>query len=387
LPGGHSVNAIVPQPDGNIVLGGFFNTYNGNAVPVGVTRLMGTSGAYDATFNPAGTGVDDDIYALARLSNSQILVGGSLTTYNGVDSPNSIIRLGAPPSVISVTRADANPTSASTVRFTVIFSESVTGVDITDFSPEAVGVTGVSITGVTGSGTTYTVTVNTGTGGGTIGLDVFDNDSIINSSGISLGGPGVDNGIFTDGEIYTVVRSTSTTGGTSLPDSGFAPGVEAKLPVQPLSKSYTTYNELWLDVPSLNQKMPVVGIPFVEGNWDVSWLGREAGWLNGTAFPTWEGNSVITAHVWDAVNNPGPFAGLKSLGYGDTVKIHAWGQVYTYEVRQSRLVSPANLSVVTRHEDNSWLTLVTCEDYSVWGNSYSYRRVVRAVLVDVVAEK
>ncbi len=45
--------------------------------------------------------------------------------------------------------------------------------------------------------------VNTGTGGGTVGLNVVDNDSIIDFNADPLGGPGAGNGNFT-GEVYTV---------------------------------------------------------------------------------------------------------------------------------------------------------------------------------------
>ncbi|HSO13400.1 MAG TPA: hypothetical protein VLT51_13570 [Anaerolineales bacterium] len=60
------------------------------------------------------------------------------------------------------------------------------------------------MTNVSGSGTTYTVTVNTGSGDGTIRLDVVDDDSIVNAAFIPLGGVGIANGNFTLGEIYTV---------------------------------------------------------------------------------------------------------------------------------------------------------------------------------------
>ena len=50
----------------------------------------------------------------------------------------------------------------------------------------------------------YTVTVGTGSGDGTLRLDVIDNDSILDSSGIPLGGTGVGNGNFNTGEEYTI---------------------------------------------------------------------------------------------------------------------------------------------------------------------------------------
>jgi hypothetical protein len=56
------------------------------------------------------------------------------------------------------------------VDYTVVFDQSVTGVDTTDFALTVVGVTGASVTSVNGSGTTYTVSVNTGTGDGRFDL-------------------------------------------------------------------------------------------------------------------------------------------------------------------------------------------------------------------------
>jgi hypothetical protein len=108
------------------------------------------------------------------------------------------------PTVVSNIRASTNPTAAAAVDFTVTFAESVTGVDVTDFALTTTGVTGAAVSGVTGSGATYTVTVNTGTGNGTIRLDLIDNDSILDATSHPLGGVGADNGNFNTGQVYTV---------------------------------------------------------------------------------------------------------------------------------------------------------------------------------------
>jgi mannan endo-1,4-beta-mannosidase len=114
------------------------------------------------------------------------------------------------PRVMSVTRADPNPTSLGSVHFTLTFSEPVTGVDtiapFKDFRLTTTGVTGAAITSVSGSGKTYTVTVNTGTGSGTIRLDVLDNDTIIDGKRNTLGGPGPGYGNYKAGETYTVTK-------------------------------------------------------------------------------------------------------------------------------------------------------------------------------------
>ncbi|GAP12425.1 LPXTG-site transpeptidase [Longilinea arvoryzae] len=171
-----------------------------------------------------------------------------------------------------------------------------------------------------------------------------------------------------------------------LPDTGFRPGAIHLLPDQPAEKRYTK-QDIQLQIPTLGVDIPVVGVPQSGDGWDVTWLGDGAGWLNGTAYPTWNGNSVITGHVWDAYNQPGPFVGIKKLKYGDLIEIRAFGQVYVYEVHENRLVLPDQAGVVLEHEEKPWLTLVTCENYSEQANSYAHRRMVRAVLVRVEPDK
>ena len=171
-----------------------------------------------------------------------------------------------------------------------------------------------------------------------------------------------------------------------IPATGFPQNKITVLPSHPADKAYAA-TDLWVEIPKLGVKMSIVGVPQTKDGWDVTWLDKNAGWLNGSAFPTWQGNSVITAHVWDALNKPGPFANLKNLKYGDQIKIHAFGQVFTYELRASALISPTNTSAMLKHEEKSWLTLITCEDYKELTQEYSYRRMVRAVLVSVTTEK
>jgi hypothetical protein len=89
------------------------------------------------------------------------------------------------------------------VHFIITFSEPVTGVDSTDFSLTTTGtISGAPISGVSGSGMIYTVTVNTGSGSGTIRLDVSDDDSIVDMASNPLGGVGTGNRDFTSGEAY-----------------------------------------------------------------------------------------------------------------------------------------------------------------------------------------
>ena len=111
------------------------------------------------------------------------------------------------PSVASIVRANPNPSNAFSLDFIVTFSESVTGVDVSDFNLSTIGIHNASISSVNGSGNIYMVSVNTGDGDGNIRLDVIDNDSIINGSGSTLGNADSSNGDFTNGETYAVDKT------------------------------------------------------------------------------------------------------------------------------------------------------------------------------------
>ncbi len=118
-----------------------------------------------------------------------------------------------PPVVSSIVRVGSSPTNASTVDFTVTFSESVSGVGTADFSVYKTGtISNASPASVVSlSGTQYTVTVNTGTGSGTLRLDLSDDDSITdNPAGNKLGGAGADNGNYMSGQSYTIDKSPPT---------------------------------------------------------------------------------------------------------------------------------------------------------------------------------
>jgi len=111
-----------------------------------------------------------------------------------------------PPTVLSITRTDPNPTSAASVNYTVTFSEPVTGVDTGDFDLAITGgISGVSVSGVSGAGVTYIVTVETGSGDGYLGLVIGGTADVRDQAGNRLIGLP-----FTSGESYTVDKTPPT---------------------------------------------------------------------------------------------------------------------------------------------------------------------------------
>ena len=71
---------IAHQPDGRIVIGGWFTSYNGTARNY-LARIHG-NGALDTSFDP-GTGTDARVVATSLLQNGDILIGGTFDSYNG----------------------------------------------------------------------------------------------------------------------------------------------------------------------------------------------------------------------------------------------------------------------------------------------------------------
>jgi hypothetical protein len=97
------------------------------------------------------------------------------------------------------------------VHFKIVFSEPVTGVDLAapfpDFKLKTTGVTGAAINAAAGSDREYSVTVKTGTGNGSIWLQVVDDDTIVDSVSLDpLGQSGKGNGDYTGDQPYSIKK-------------------------------------------------------------------------------------------------------------------------------------------------------------------------------------
>ena len=221
-----------------------------------------------------------------------------------------------------------------------------------------------------------------------IEFDVIVNDGVrevrnVATIGSDLNGDGTITG--TEEEVVDTVTETWSNW-PNLPLTGFAPG---KATVLDMSQKvvYASTGDLTLDIPKLNvEQAPIVGVPIEHGIWNLDWLDNNVGYLAETAYPTWAGNSALTAHNYDVNGNPGLFANLGILKWGDEIIVHGWGQKYIYEVRTVKnWVSPSDTGVIT-HEKLPWLTLITCRGYDEKSDSYRWRVVARAVLVKTEAE-
>ena len=132
-----------------------------------------------------------------------------------VDSGNYAVETVAP-TVSSIARVGTAVSNASSVAFTVTFSEGVTGVDTSDFTLTATGSAAGTVASVSTTSTSvYVVTVNAVTGDGTLRLDLKPSGTGI----ADLAGNAISGG-YTGGQAYTfdhtppVITSALTAAGT-----------------------------------------------------------------------------------------------------------------------------------------------------------------------------
>jgi len=90
----HYMVAAAVQPDGKIVIVGNFTSYNGDAAASDFVMRLNADGTRDTTFNAGGAGAENIVYAVALQPDGKIVIGGIFPTYNG-DPPRGVTRLNA----------------------------------------------------------------------------------------------------------------------------------------------------------------------------------------------------------------------------------------------------------------------------------------------------
>lgn len=101
-----SVNCVGLQPDGKLVLSGYFSKYNETAVEY-IVRLN-QDGSLDTSFDP-GLGPNSPAETIAFQSDGKILIGGSFNTYDGL-SQKFVARLNSEGSLDYLFRTTPNST-------------------------------------------------------------------------------------------------------------------------------------------------------------------------------------------------------------------------------------------------------------------------------------
>ncbi len=377
--------------DGDVTLTGVQVTlYDQNGHTVG-TATTGTGGRY--SFNSLGPGLYTVVEAnpaayplnttLDRVS--VVLTSGTDAVVNFGDQEST----GAAFSDPAVTKYGSPSTArvGDTVIFTITVGNNGTtdapNVGLSDTVPSFLDIISVNVQPdrgfvITVTGNTFTIPFGTVTPTDSYTVTVVTR---VNSSAMP---PGGENTATITPTLASATALVTIPANSMLPPTGFAPGRVTVLPLGARAGN-SPKSAMMIEIPALGLDTEVVGVPEAGNSWDISWLGNDVGYLEGTAFPTWNGNSILTGHVYGASGLPGPFVNLKSLKWSDAVIIDFDGQRYIYQVRTSRVVPPDDTSAFG-HESYPWLTLVTCQDYDPLTNTYAHRVIVGAVLVKIESD-
>ena len=179
---GETVNVNIGNlPAGKTVTIKYRVTVNGPSLPLGTTQI---SNQGTVSYDVGQTTLTDDT----------AVVGGSDPTITLVDRPDT--------TVSSINLSGSSPTNAGSVSWTVTFADATNGLTSSNFTLVNSGLGGTpAITGVTAVGgvpaTQWTVTASTGTGDGTLGLN------LVNDTGLGHDVPILP---FT-GQVYTIDRT------------------------------------------------------------------------------------------------------------------------------------------------------------------------------------
>nr|WP_315248999.1 Ig-like domain-containing protein [uncultured Duganella sp.] len=201
-----------------------------------LTALDSSAVTYALATGSSGEDADNPSFTIAGNSlqvGGATLIAGTYHIYlSATDAAGNVSYLAQSftvqnaPSVTSIVRAGGASASvgasATSASYTVTFSESVTGVDTSDFVLTASGNASGNIASISGSGSTYTVTVDSLGGDGTLRLDLKGSGTGIQGSGNTPIAGG-----YTSGATYTLDHTApaapSVPALRSQDDSGVSP--------------------------------------------------------------------------------------------------------------------------------------------------------------------
>jgi hypothetical protein len=144
-----------------------FSSSGSNTYKCGFDTTTLTACTSPKTYGSVGTPLPEGSHTFQAQAIDNKNAASSIANYSWVVDRTA-------PTVSSISRVGATPTSAASVSWTVTFSEPVLNVAQAQFALVAAGGLGgtAAITAFSGSGATYTVTASTGSGSGTLGLNL-----------------------------------------------------------------------------------------------------------------------------------------------------------------------------------------------------------------------
>lgn len=136
-----------------------------------------------------------------------------------------------------------------------------------------------------------------------------------------------------------------------------------------------------LMIPSIGLVEPIVTIPVVNGNWDISQLDTNIGWLSTTG--SRPGDTLAMAfigHYTISAARKGALADLWHTQLEDQVIYESGGMEYVYAIKSMQTIAPSEVKKLYVN-DGRRLLLVTCANWDYLQLRYSNRLLVQAQLV------
>ena len=133
-------------------------------------------------------------------------------------------------------------------------------------------------------------------------------------------------------------------------------------------------------IPALFLDTEVKYVPYDGFTWMITGLRQEIAWMGNTSWPGLGGNTGLAGHVTVAGMGDGPFRHLDELPNGELVLLYTENNIYTYQVRESRVTDGGDMSV-TFATQNPQISLITCVDWDEETRTYLDRLIVIADLV------
>lgn len=133
-------------------------------------------------------------------------------------------------------------------------------------------------------------------------------------------------------------------------------------------------------IPTLLLDTVVKYVPYDGFTWLIGGLSGEVAWLGNTSWPGLGSNTALAGHVTVAGYGDGPFRYLEDVPVGEVVILYTEHNIYTYQVRESRVTTMDDMAV-TFGSQNPQVTLITCVDWDDETEMYLNRLIVVGDLV------
>lgn len=185
---------------------------------------------------------------------------------------------------------------------------------------------------------------------------------------------------------YLAVRNPVPPQSTEVPYSPYAQSpVEASThpssaEASKLTATRASAGAMYLDYPASGQRVGTITLKRLHASWPIfegtgtKQLGRGVGHYSRSVLPGLNDNSVLAGHRETVFNR------LGELRRGDTVVASTRAGIFTYRVREFKVVKRTDRTVIV-HTRSALLTLVTCYPFNKIGTTdHSY--VVVAALVE-----